>query len=90
MPSKVVLPLVLLLAFSTTSSFAFEEDQDDRGSYEEQQACTPDVFRLCSAYIPDVSNIINCLKDKKRSLSVACKTVMDRRNNMVRRVRNGS
>src|SRR5262245_27851519 len=45
MRRKVILPVLLLLAVSATSSFAFEEDPDDRGSYEEQQACTPDVFR---------------------------------------------
>jgi len=90
MPSKVILPVLLLLAVSATSSFAFEEDPDDRGSYEEQQACTPDVFRLCGQHIPNVSNIINCLKDQKRHLSVACRTVMDRRANMVRRVRNAN
>jgi hypothetical protein len=33
---------------------AFSEEY--RGTLEQQMACTPDVFRLCGAEIPDVNN----------------------------------
>ncbi len=56
----------------TTASYAL-------GSAEQRAACTPDVFRLCSAEIPNVSNIIACMKAKKSSLSPACRAVFDDR-----------
>jgi hypothetical protein len=59
----------------------------DRGSYEEQQACTPDVFRLCGNYIPNVGEIVNCLKSERRQLSPACRVVMDRRAGSIRKVK---
>lgn len=59
----------------------------DRGSYEDQQACTPDVFRLCGAYIPNVGEIVNCLKTERRNLSPACRLVMDRKAPSVRKVK---
>ena len=31
------------------------------GTVEEQMACTPDVFRLCSAQIPSEERIVACL-----------------------------
>jgi hypothetical protein len=38
-------------------------------------ACTPDVFRLCSGAIPDASRVASCLAQNKRQLSPACATV---------------
>jgi hypothetical protein len=46
-----------------------------RGTQEAQQACTPDVMRLCNADIPDVERITACLKRNRMSLSPACKPV---------------
>jgi hypothetical protein len=78
---KLILPILVLLGATSTQSLA---QQYDRGSLDEQQACTPDVFRLCSAYIPNVTSIVNCLKAEKRNLSPECRLVMDRRANMRR------
>ena len=39
-------------------------------------ACTPDVFRLCSAFIPDTDQITTCLRQKNAELSDACRTAM--------------
>jgi hypothetical protein len=41
-----------------------------------EQACTPDVFRLCSDYIPDRQQITACLVKNRRALSPDCRTVM--------------
>ena len=38
--------------------------------------CTPDVMRLCNAYIPDADRIVVCLKAKRRQLSAGCRGVM--------------
>ena len=42
-------------------------------SPEEEQACTPDAFRLCSSEIPDEVRITACMERQKASLSPACK-----------------
>jgi hypothetical protein len=46
-----------------------------RGTAEAQQACTPDVFRLCSQFIPDSGQITACLARQKVNLSPACHQV---------------
>jgi hypothetical protein len=46
-----------------------------QGSAEQQQACTPDVFRLCNAHIPDRGRIVACLRANHRALSPACRMV---------------
>ncbi len=52
--------------------------QQHRGSAEDQEACTPDVYRLCSAEIPDEDDIVACLVRKKAQLSPACRVVFSR------------
>lgn len=47
------------------------------GTVDEQMACTPDVFRLCSAEIPSEDRIVVCLNKKISQLSPACRKVMD-------------
>ncbi len=46
---------------------------------QKRAACTPDVFRLCSAQIPQVSQIIACLKKKRASLSPGCRKAFNHR-----------
>ena len=40
---------------------------------EEQQACSDDAFRLCSAEIPDVDRITVCMIRNKSRLSPGCR-----------------
>jgi hypothetical protein len=54
----------------STASFAL-------GTDEQRAACTPDVFRLCSAQIPNVEAIVACLKREKSNLSPGCQTVFN-------------
>ena len=42
----------------------------------QQQACEPDVFRLCGSDIPDVGRIVTCLRGNESRLSAACHQVM--------------
>jgi hypothetical protein len=58
-----------LLSYSTASIAL--------GTAEERAACTPDVFRLCGSEIPNVTQIIACLKAKKAQLSPGCKTAFN-------------
>lgn len=46
-------------------------------SAEERQACTPDVFRLCSSDIPNVDRIVACMKRERSKLSPACAKVFN-------------
>jgi hypothetical protein len=41
---------------------------------EQQQACTPDAFRLCSSDIPDVDRVTACMIRNKAQLSPGCRT----------------
>ena len=42
-------------------------------THDQEQACTPDAFRLCSAAIPDVGRVTACMVAKKSQLSPACR-----------------
>ncbi len=48
------------------------------GSADDQLACTPDVYRLCSSLIPDEDAIVACLEKNKRNLSPGCKQVFSK------------
>jgi hypothetical protein len=43
-----------------------------QGTEQQRQACTPDVFRLCGAYIPDADRIADCLRGNGPRLSRPC------------------
>jgi hypothetical protein len=52
---------------------------DYQGSDAQRQACTPDVFRLCGQFIPDVTGIVTCLKAQKPNLSPDCRATFEGR-----------
>jgi hypothetical protein len=47
-----------------------------QGTPEQQQACTPDVMRLCNAFVPDVAKITVCMKHNWASVSPACRIAL--------------
>jgi hypothetical protein len=49
--------------------------QENRGTWEQQMACTPDVWRLCSDQIPDADRIVTCLRQNAPQLSSNCRAV---------------
>jgi hypothetical protein len=63
-------------AFTTvlcvTTAFA-----QDQGTPEQQAACAPDAFRLCSSYIPDPGRVEGCLRQQKARLSGSCRALFD-------------
>lgn len=69
--------MILTLALSTgglvMQSAAMA--QDYRGTWAQQMACTPDVWRLCASQIPDVNRIVACLHDNTAQLSEPCRAV---------------
>ena len=69
--------MILALALSVVSlvGAGAAVAQDNRGTPEQQMACTPDVFRLCGAQIPDPDRIIACLRYNTPLLSEPCRAV---------------
>lgn len=75
-PSHLLLSLGLSIAFGIAiQTPAFSDEY--RGTLEQQMACTPDVFRLCGAAMPDVNRIVACLRQNTPQLSGACRAVFD-------------
>lgn len=62
----------LMIAMLATSASlpVLAESKSDR------DACTPDVFRLCSAEVPNASRIVACLNRKSSELSPGCRAVI--------------
>ncbi len=54
--------------------------QEYRGTWEQQMACTPDVWRLCSDQIPDTNRIVACLQQNTPQLSSGCRAVFQSNN----------
>src|SRR6202035_4150509 len=55
--------------------FAQNYDPDrvaSQGDAKAREACTPDVMRLCNDYVPDIPEIVACLKRQRANLSPAC------------------
>jgi hypothetical protein len=48
-----------------------------QGTPEQRLACTPHVFRLCSAFIPNADEIATCLRERSAELSDACRTALE-------------
>ena len=47
-----------------------------QGTPQQQQACQPDAFRLCSEFVPDVAKIQACMSRKRAQLSPACRAAI--------------
>lgn len=46
---------------------------------EAEAACTPDVMRLCSQFIPEQRRIVACLRAKRQQLGSECRRFMTRK-----------
>ena len=67
--SAAIIGLVWAVGFAPPPAAA-------QGTAEQQRACTPDAFRLCGEFIPDVAKISACMGQKRSSLSPACRATM--------------
>jgi len=63
--------LALLLATGLTAALASGESR--ASTAEQQQACSPDAFRLCSSEIPDIERVTACMVRNKSQLSPQCR-----------------
>ena len=77
--------IILGLALATGGVLATHQAalaQEYRGTMEQQMACTPDVWRLCSDQIPDVGAITACLRRNTSNLSDGCRAVFESNDSM--------
>src|SRR6204780_2583677 len=74
--NRVVLSLGMSAVFGIASQTPASSDEY-RGTFEQQVACTPDVWRLCGDQIPDVNRIVACLRQNTPQLSGSCRAVFD-------------
>lgn len=77
---RVVLSCVLAVGSVIVAQAASAEEY--RGTWEQQMACTPDVWRLCSDQIPDTNRIVACLQQNAPNLSSGCRAVFQSNNSM--------
>jgi hypothetical protein len=55
-----------------------------------QQACTPDVMRLCNQFVPDVAKITACMNRNRANVSTACRDAIHPPRVAKRKTRHGS
>ena len=67
--SKIIGAALIVFTLSGGTALA-------QATMAQQDACRPDVFRLCGSYIPDVGQIVACLRGNEARLSGACHQVM--------------
>jgi len=72
--------IALSVMVSIGAMIAQAEAQEYRGTMEQQMACTPDVWRLCSDQIPDTNRIVACLQQNIPQLSSGCRAVFHSNN----------
>ncbi len=77
---RIVLTLALSIGGILIQNVAPAEEY--RGTFEQQMACTPDVWRLCSDQIPDVNRITACLRQNTPNLSDGCRAVFEAQNSV--------
>ncbi|MBR0696874.1 hypothetical protein [Bradyrhizobium lablabi] len=71
---RIVLSLAIAIGGGAATTAFSEEYQ---GTWEQQMACTPDVWRLCGDQIPDVNRIVACLRQNRPQLSNNCRAVFE-------------
>src|SRR5215212_1965126 len=76
MPAQRIV-LSLAVAIAGIGAVTPASSQEYRGTWEQQMACTPDVWRLCGEQIPDVSRIVACLRQNTPQLSNGCRAVFE-------------
>ena len=69
--------LGLAIAINGAAVITPASSQEYRGTWEQQMACTPDVWRLCGDQIPDVGRIVACLRQNTPQLSNGCRAVFE-------------
>jgi hypothetical protein len=80
MPARRIFLSFALAVISSITIQSTAFSQDYQGTWEQQKACTPDVWRLCSAQVPAVDRIVACLRRNTPQLSDRCRAVFAQRD----------
>ena len=80
MRTKSIVLFVVATAVGGIAAQSCAIADEYRGTLEQQMACTPDVWRLCSDQIPDVNRIVTCLRQNTPQLSDGCRAVFQSNN----------
>jgi hypothetical protein len=71
--SALCLVAGLFLGAGPVFAQAYDPDRmASQGDQKAREACTPDVMRLCNDYVPDIPQIVACLRRERANLSPAC------------------
>lgn len=70
--SNCLFAAAFTIVLCATTAFA-----QDQGTPEQQAACAPDAFRLCSSHIPDPGRVESCLRQQKERLNASCRALFD-------------
>ena len=65
-----------LSAYAAALTVALTSVATAQGTPAQQNACIPDVMRLCGAYIPDASQITTCLRSQPQNLNTQCRAAV--------------
>ena len=68
------------IAFSVAAFTLLASAAWAQGTSEERSACMGDAFRFCSAFIPNVTAIENCLRQNVNNLTPACRAEFEPNN----------
>jgi hypothetical protein len=71
---RMAVYLIVALTFGAANVTA--QEGGHKGTKDEQQACTPDVYKFCEAAIPNEDRIVACLKANLKLLSPDCRKVI--------------
>jgi len=67
--------LLVLAAMQSFSPLAAQDGAGQPGTPAQKRACRPDVYRLCPGEIPNVRDIVRCLRANMTRLSPDCRAV---------------
>jgi len=87
-PAYMTFAIIAAVLGSTAAATNATADQN-RGTMEQQMACTSDVFRLCGNAIPDTDRIVVCLRLNTPQLSQGCRAVFEANDSVQRSARQG-
>ena len=73
---RIAKPVYLIVALTLSTAAVTAQEGGHSGTKDEQEACTPDVYKFCEAAIPDEGRIVACLKANLKLLSPQCRKVI--------------
>jgi len=75
--AKVGVQIVLIMVLFAVCCGSLNAKEE--GTAAQRAACTPDVFRFCTEFIPNHEMIANCLQHNLYRLNKQCRAVFEGR-----------